>query len=967
MTRALALLLTVFTGFTGLVYEVSWQKLLATLLGSHSEATAAILAIFLGGLSAGYALFGRVTHEVVARAARRDRPPRLLRLYGGVEAGIGVWALLFPWLFRGVQSLSIAIPHGAGGLGFALDVGLSALLIGPPTVLMGGTIPILTQALARGLEDATRFHAFVYASNTAGAFVGALAAGFVLVPWLGLDGVLRSMGCLNLGAGALFVALGSLDPSGSQIKAPPQSEPGRAVPLPQSEPGTAMALPRGFAACALAALLSGFAMMAIQTVLNRVGALSFGASQFTFAMVVAVFVLCIALGSLAVSLLRRIPPAAIVLSQWLLVCLLVLVYLQIDNAPYYAHRLRSHFHDAESGFYPYFGAAFLGMLVVLALPIGLSGATLPLLFHHLRREAGDLGRVAGRLYSWNTLGSLLGALVGGYVLLLWLDLHHVYRVALAALALAAAVLSVRVLGLSWLRVAAFGLAPALLVVAALPAWRPERLNAGLFRLHKAQPTTFVGADALYGAVNAGRVFRFHDDDPVSSVAVVEYPGAGQGLSRSIVNNGKSDGSIPTDYATMELAGLLPALLAEQPERALVIGFGTGVTAAALASLHDVKDVDVAEISPGVIEAAPLFDYGNGGASQNPKIHLQRTDAYRALLRSDRQYDMIVSEPSNPWVTGVEMLYSREFLESAKARLSAGGVYAQWFHIYETDEATVELVLRTYDAVFDHVAVWYSQSADLILLGFKDPARGLDLQTLEQRAALPDYAAGLARAGVRSVPALLSHEALPLGVLRATALAGDIHTLLHPVLSHRAASSFFRGKSAHLPVTALPAAARVGAENSLLRRYAAHHGGALSLSERAAVLKTVCELHRPDCVTLLTAWEEDEPDRSARAGLRGTATRALAALPAGAEARIQRLLGRGDDPPGAVPADEIERDTSVFVNFYTHAAPFDRTVLASRWARCEDPDARRCPRGRETAEAHLGSLAAPQTAVRRADP
>ena len=172
MIRALALILTVLTGFTGLVYEVTWQKGLAILLGSHAEATAAVLAIFLGGLSVGYALFGRLSRRRLAAAQAGGGRPRLLLVYGVIEAAIGVTALCFPLLFRGVRALSLAIPHAAGGLGFALEVLLSALLVLPPAILMGGTIPILTQALSRSLADATRLHANVYAFNTAGAFFG---------------------------------------------------------------------------------------------------------------------------------------------------------------------------------------------------------------------------------------------------------------------------------------------------------------------------------------------------------------------------------------------------------------------------------------------------------------------------------------------------------------------------------------------------------------------------------------------------------------------------------------------------------------------------------------------------------------------------------------------------------------------------------------------------------------------------
>jgi len=206
MVRVVSLLLTLLTGFSGLVYEVAWQKYLATLLGSHSEATAAVLAIFLGGMAAGYEVFGRVTRALVARASALGEAPALLHMYGLVESGIGVWALAFPWLFGAVQRISFWIPPGHEAISFSFDVLLCALLLVPPTVLMGGTIPVLTQALSRTAAESTRVHAWIYATNTAGAFAGALAGGFVLVPWLGLDGVLRAMGVVNLSAGVSFLA-----------------------------------------------------------------------------------------------------------------------------------------------------------------------------------------------------------------------------------------------------------------------------------------------------------------------------------------------------------------------------------------------------------------------------------------------------------------------------------------------------------------------------------------------------------------------------------------------------------------------------------------------------------------------------------------------------------------------------------------------------------------------------------------
>ena len=185
MVRPISLVLTVLTGFSGLVYEVAWQKYLATLLGSHSEATAAVLAIFLGGMALGYEVFGRVAQRVSARAGANEASA-LLRTYGFVEAAIGLWALAFPWLFGAAQRSSFLVPAGSEALSFSFDVVLCALLLGPPTIAMGGTIPLLTQALSRSVAESTRVHAWIYATNTAGAIVGALSAGFYLVPAMGL-------------------------------------------------------------------------------------------------------------------------------------------------------------------------------------------------------------------------------------------------------------------------------------------------------------------------------------------------------------------------------------------------------------------------------------------------------------------------------------------------------------------------------------------------------------------------------------------------------------------------------------------------------------------------------------------------------------------------------------------------------------------------------------------------------------
>jgi predicted membrane-bound spermidine synthase len=943
--RSVALLLTILTGFSGLVYEVTWQKYLATLLGSHAEATAAVLALFLGGLSVGYSLFGRASRRLAQSGSPERVRGRLLGVYGLIELGIGLYAFAFPLAFAAARSISLWIPVEQQGISFAFDVALSALLIGPPAILMGATIPMLTQALARALEDATRFHALVYGLNTGGAFAGALAAAFWLVPRLGLMGVLVAMGLVNTTAGIGFLLLARRAP--------------REAVRPVAGEGT-LPSAASFGSYAAVALLVGFAMMAVQAVLIRVGGLSLGSSPFTFAMVVAVFVLCIALGSLAVSLPARIPRAVIVINQWLLLLSLGALYLGLDAAPYWAHVLRTLFRSEPEVFHAYWFAAFLGLLAFLGLPVVFSGAVLPLLFHRLRHEVGELGDLAGRLYSWNTVGSLLGALFGGYLLFFWLDLHEVFRIALASLLAAAVLLSARVLGrdsmLAWGSLSA----AALVALALLPAWSPQRLAFGLFRMRAPTPLTHAGPAAFYRDRAKRYEVLFYEDDATSSIAVtrdVDQEGA-----LSIIHNGKSDGSLVADYPTMALTGLIPALLAERPARAFVVGYGTGVTVGELAALPEVEEVVVAEISRGVLRAAPFFDAGNLGASANPKVRVVRGDAYRVLLRSAGRFDVIASEPSNPWMAGVEMLYSEEFLRAARGRLNPGGVYAQWFHGYETDRETVSIVLRTYASVFDDVAIWYTLGPDLLLIGFAE-GNPDPFPRLVERAASPAYQAGLARAGIEETAALLAHELVPRGVLRRRRDGGPVHTLLHPILTDRAARAFFSGGLVDLPSFARLREARAGERSSFLRRYVRENGGALPPRERALLTDQLCQSRPEECAVALAAWLHEEPS-SLELAKRIIQTRKHFGIqgPPFSSPFLNRLSrffeAEGSDRSHPTP-EAVGQETQVFAEYYLPGLPFERRYLTHLLDRCAtDPEnTQRCLEERKKAERQLGQLGA----------
>jgi spermidine synthase len=709
---------------------------------------------------------------------------------------------------------------------------------------------------------------------------------------------------------------------------------------------------------AAVALLLGFAMMTLQTSVLRLAALSLGGSPFSFALVVAVFVLCIALGSAGVGALRRIPAWLLPADVGALLLWTALLYLPLGDGPYYGHWLRTRFSPDASSFAPYQLGVFAALLGAIGPAALFSGASLPLLFDRLRSARPDLGGVAGRLYAWNTLGSVLGALIGGYALFWWLDLHEVYRVAAGAIAAALALLVAEGV---WRPAGAALLAAALAGLALLPAWPAERISSGAYRVREALPLTDAGADAFFGGPQP--TILFEEDDPSATITVKEFLSFDGRKDRNLVTNGKSDSAALTEYPTLALGGLLPALFADRVERAFVIGLGTGVTAGELARLSGVREVRVAEISAAVIRAAPLFDAFNGGASRNPRIRVVRGDAYRTLLRSPERFDVIFSEPSNPWVAGVEMLFSREFLEQVRAHLTPGGAYAQWLQLYETNPETLALALRTFTRVFDHVSAWYGDGPDLLLVAHARPDRSLDLRRLALRATRPDFAAGLRRAGLTDLPALLAHELIPLDGVRDLVPDGPVHTLMHPRLRHAAARAFHAGDSATIPPQTAPDVARRAQRHALWRRYREIRGEPLPEAERASFARETCRYRYWECGAVLGQWMHEVPDSPAREALQRelrSRSRRRQQEPPPLE-RVPELSRLFDEDAmlraGREGVKQAQRATRLYAQFYDPSVPFSRAGLTARWRRCEAEPARRaaCRQALAALEAELGPL------------
>jgi len=492
-----------------------------------------------------------------------------------------LWCLAFPWVFHHIESLVRDWSFAPPLIIIAQGLLCCAFLIGLPTICMGGTIPFLTVGLSRSLGEATRVHARVYAINTAGAFVGTLLAGFYLVPTFGLPVTVKGTAVVNCLAGLFFLLLSTRRTRRAEDEPLPQAETSQEK-TPRQGSGRSHTPPTLYAV----AFLSGFYVMTLENVLIRITNLSLGSSSYSFSLIVAAFILAIAIGSHLVGRRQQWPLTLLFVNQLGIAVLLLLVYLTLDGWPYWAHLLRISFQDNIAGFWAYYAAAFLVLLTVLVVPVGLMGATVPITFHEVKRDLSHVGRHSGLLFSCNTLGNLTGSLVGGIVLYYFLNNNGVFLTALI-LAAVSATLAARPLGRGWL---ALGAVVAVLVpaIGLLPgAYDKSRFMIGTFLLRQPEEASFAGPSGFFQTFFKYEKLHFYRDG-VSNTVAVTSPLDEEGrevFSRSIMVNGKSDSSTRWDIHTLKLLAHLPTLFCRQePKTAMVVGLGTGVTAGEL-SLH----------------------------------------------------------------------------------------------------------------------------------------------------------------------------------------------------------------------------------------------------------------------------------------------------------------------------------------------------------------------------------------------
>ncbi len=731
--------LFVVSGATALIYEVIWTRSLTLFFGKTVQAASAVLAAYMAGLALGSLMGGRV--------ADRARRAGLLA-YAALEAGIGLWALLLPFVIHGVGLLYVALSGPFERLSATLEIArflLATLAMIPATAMMGATLPVLARWAVRQQEHVASRLGLLYALNTLGGVIGCLGAGFALLELIGV-----SRTTLVAVGGNFLVALVAWLMQRGTAETPAAPEPGARAPSATTVAPEPAIEPVRLAIVLAAVFFSGFGALALEVVWTRTLLLVFGSTIYSFTTMLAVFLTGIGLGSLLMTpfadRLKR-PWLALGLIQGGIGVLVLLSTRAVDAMPGLYLDMVAHGHLTWQRDLV---AKFVLSASLMLLPTLLSGAVWPVAVRIVRPRRAEVGAQVGRLYAANTLGSIVGSLSGAFLLLPALGMQNsMIAISVLVAGAGATLVLAETMALPRRAVAAF-------VIVALAAglaltgrpWDRKRLTSGAYFM----PTYYLddaGEPHLEEHLDNARLLYYAEG--VTTTPSVALLG---GVNRAFFNDGKIEGGTAMDgMRLLRLLGHLPFLMKRgEAHTALNIGLGSGITAGAM-GVHPVERIDCAELEPAVVGAARLFDDATFHILDRPGLRMIYNDGRNHLLLSSQRYDVITSMPFAPLVEGAANVFSLEHFQLVRDHLAPDGMTSQWVGLYELSPTDYLSILRTFADVFPDATVWFT-GIETILLGSDGPQQ-IDFATLAERMKDEKVAASLREIGLDDPMRLLS--------------------------------------------------------------------------------------------------------------------------------------------------------------------------------------------------------------------
>lgn len=770
-------LVFVISGAAGLIYESIWSRYLSLLVGHSAYAQIIVLVIFLGGMSLGALLVGQ----------RSERLRQPLVWYAAVEALVGVIGLLFNYAYLDISDLAYdrIFPALAGGWVLIVVKWLiAALLILPQSILLGTTFPLMSAGTIRLLRSQRgRVLGLLYFANSLGAAVGVLLAGFVLLARVGLPGTLVTAAILNfVAAGAVMIGLRVFAGAAAPIEALPKDVTPPAANHPLVPTPVALLLVVSFG--------TAVASFVYEITWIRMLSLVLGSATHSFELMLSAFIFGLALGAYWIrGRADRVRDPLVLLGtvQWIMGSLAVATLPLYMASFSWVATLLDTFKQSDAGYQGFLAARYAICLLVMMPATFCAGITLPLITKMLMDDGGPMRgeRAIGAVYGLNTLGSIAGVLLAGLLLMPLLGLKllliagALVDIGLGLLILVAARRagegdmtrpSTRLRhSTSRLTALTVGIAAFIVLVAIVVDFDPMRLTSGVYR-YAVLPR------------KGDYAIPFYRDGRTATVSIRRMKSGFLTLS----TNGKPDASMDEFWHSASFSGaphalerdiatqvLLPVVtLAHRPgaREVAVIGQGSGMTSHLLLGSPNVRRLATIEIEPEMIRASRAFYPANRRVFDDPRATFVLDDAKSYFAASGRRFDLILSEPSNPWVSGVSGLFTTEFYRRVRTHLAHGGVFGQWLHLYELDDSLATQVLAALDQNFQSYEIFFTSNADILIVASDS-----------RELPAPDWSVvdfpGLAEDLRRSVP--LTPEAL-----EATRLAG--RQLLHPYLATQVA-------------------------------------------------------------------------------------------------------------------------------------------------------------------------------------
>lgn len=867
LVLSLIYLIFFLSGAASLIYEVLWVRYLSLIFGASHLAVTTVLSVFMGGLALGSYKIGR----------KAVNYGKLLRLYGFLELGIAVSALIFVALMRFYPTIYVPLARISDSSPVYLSfirVTFATIALIVPTTLMGGTLPVLSSFITRRIQGLGSRLSFLYGFNTIGAVVGVAATGFFFLPKYSVSTTLTIAVSINVLVGILGIFLQDIAQSVLD-KAAPGEKAVTDADLPESAFAKKPEDLFPFKLVLWGIGVSGFCALGYEVLWTRILSIVIGASVYGFTILLMAFLAGIGLGSAAYGLFlrvsgtRRMEPenhplrsvAGFGIVQVIIGVSALVVTLHIRDLPTHAVFVHDFIHNLHMKIRPFktrqlanFVLAFSFMFV----PAFFMGVAFPLAGKIHGQYKKIVGHAVGEILSYNTIGAILGSAVSGFVLIYLLGVQlSLQAIILINIGFGLLVL-VSVTGRKLLN---WGISGAVTVAILVLVFNPgmwKLWDTKYYALYQSNhPEMYSSPEKVRDNMENSEILYYGE----GVQAIVSSIKSGE--AQFFITNGRVEASNSNEGMQCQYTlGHLPMLLNKNPKKVFVLGTGSGMTLGATSVHPSVEQITLAEIEPKVLGVARTFGIYNHYVLNNPKLRIVFNDGRNFLMTTKEKFDVITADPIHPWFSGVGYLYSTEYFKLAAERLNPGGIICQWLPIYELTEENLKSVVKTLREIFPYIMIWLTD-ADAELIGSDSPIV-INEKDLERRIRVPEVLQDLERVKMGSVEDFLSY--------------------------------FVMGNDG---ATAYSAEGRINTDDNLYLEFSAPHsiGKAYLMGTNIADLVRYRESILPYLLT--------PPDEASRARQKKTWEKNMKAAILDDQAHVMNLAGRFDTPEYQQLATELD--------------------------------------------------------------